>query len=183
MVFNNHELVMTEQGNISHSDKISIVELVRSIWPSKDGVEHSPEEEIELFFANRPEEHHIILKCNHILCGYARVFLREIMIGDNVYRNCALACVCVNESHRMNGYGHRIVRRAFELVDMKHYDCSLFQTGVPEFYQKLGARVINNTCVNSLDDNSNPWWDKFIMIYPSFVETENCIIDIKGKGY
>jgi GNAT superfamily N-acetyltransferase len=183
MAPDNHELIMTGQENISLSDKLSIINLVRSVWPPKDGNVLRAEEELGLFFADRPEENHIVVKCDNQVSGYARIFLREITMGEKAYRNCALACVCVNEPHRLNGYGHQIVRRAFELVDMKHYDCSLFQTGVPEFYQKLGAKVIHNTCVNSLDGNSNPWWDKYIMIYPVSVETSEYIIDIKGKGY
>lgn len=183
MASDNVELIMTKHINISLDDKLSIIKLVRSIWPSKEGCEHSHEEDLKLFFADRPEELHIVLKCNYEISGYARVFLREILIGKEVYRNCALAGVCVNESHRMKGYGHRIVRRAFELVDNKHYDCSVFQTGVPGFYEKLGAKIIYNSCVNSQDGNSNPWWDKFVMIYPSLIETSDQIIDIKGKGY
>ncbi len=183
MVSNNFELIITTHSTITHSDKIRIIQLVRSIWPSKDGIEHSNEEELELFFADRPEERHIIFKYDNVVSGYARVFLREIMIGERLFRNCALACVCVDESQRLRGYGHQIVRQAFKLVDTGHYDCSLFQTAVPRFYEKLGAKVIYNTCVNSHDGNSNPWWDKFIMIYPSSVETSEYIIDIKGKGY
>ncbi|NLD91462.1 MAG: GNAT family N-acetyltransferase [Fibrobacter sp.] len=183
MASDNHELIITTHTAITLSDKISIIQLVRSIWPSKDGIEHSHEEELALFFADRPEERHIILKCDSIVSGYARVFLREVMIGKQLLRNCALACVCVATSQRLNGYGHQIVRKAFTLVDSGHYDCSLFQTAVPGFYEKLGAKVIYNTCVNSQVGNLNPWWDKFVMIYPSVIETADCIIDIKGKGY
>lgn len=183
MAFSNHELILTEHGTISHSDKISIIKLVRSIWPSKDGIIRCEEDELGLFFADRPEERHIVLKCDNKVGGYARIFLRKIMIGKRIYRNCALACVCVNELQRRNGYGREIVRCAFERVDNKQYDCSLFQTAVPGFYEKPGAKVINNTCVNSLDNNSNPWWDKFVMIYPSSVETSDYIIDTNGKGY
>ncbi|MGE5671630.1 MAG: hypothetical protein ACM31E_09310, partial [Fibrobacterota bacterium] len=175
MASNNHELIITEHRNISDSDKISILKLVYSIWPSKDGIEHSIENStdkvFERFFTDRPGERHIVLKCDNIVSGYAKVFLREIMIGEQLYRNCALACVCVNELQRAKGYGREIVRCAFEPVDKKSYDCSLFQTAVPGFYEKLGAKVIHNVCVNSHDGNSNPWWDKFTMIYPSSVET------------
>lgn len=183
MAFNNHKLIMTEHSAIPYSDKISIVKLVRSIWPSKDGIVRREEDELGHFFADRPEERHIILKSDNKVDGYARIFFRKIMIGEQVYRNCALACVCINESQRRNGYGREIVRLAFELVDNKQYDCSVFQTAVPGFYEKLGAKIINNSCVNSQDGNSNPWWDKFVMIYPSSVETLDKIIDINGKGY
>lgn len=85
MASNNHALIITEHRNISDSDKISILKLVYSIWPSKDGIEHSIEnstdEVFERFFTDRPGERHIVLKCDNIVSGYAKVFLREIMIG------------------------------------------------------------------------------------------------------
>ena len=67
----NHDLIITTHTAITLSDKISIIQLVRSIRPSKDGIEHSHEEELALFFADRPEERHIIFKCDSIVSGYA----------------------------------------------------------------------------------------------------------------
>ena len=79
-----------------------------------------------------------------------------------------------------------IARSAFERVDSQLFPISLFQTGVPNFYLKLGARVIDNRFVNSKNKaapNENPWWDTSVMIYPSSYEWTEGTIDLNGSGY
>jgi len=69
---------------------------------------------------------------------------------------------------RGRGLGAILMRETFKLVDSGEFSCSLFQTCVPSFYERLGARVITNRIVNSLgaDPEARPFWDPTIMVYP-----------------
>lgn len=177
------DLSVNESDEIVYSDRILIVKLIKETWPPKEGKFETLEESLTWIFGSKPEEKHIIIKNDRQISGFAKRFLREIKIGEKRIRNMALACVCVKKNLRKNGLGKTIVEKAFEAIDNKEFDCSLFQTAVPEFYEKIGARRIINKCINSCKDNENPWWDPNIMIYPSNFETGEAVIDIMGNGY
>ena len=76
--------------------------------------------------------------------------------------------------------------KALKLIDLNVYFVALFQTAIPSFYQKLGARIIENKFINSKnkkEPESNPWWDRYIMIYPASYAWPTGIIDLNGGGY
>jgi len=76
------------------------------------------------------------------------------------------------------------MRETFKLVDSGEFSCSLFQTCVPSFYERLGARVITNRIVNSLgaDPEARPFWDPTIMVYPKTYDWPEGTIDLLGRG-
>jgi hypothetical protein len=59
---------------------------------------------------------------------------------------------------------------------------SLFQTGVPEFYEAMGARLVTNRFVNG-ESQENPFWDTCEMIYPATAGWPDGPIDLNGPGY
>lgn len=177
------DLSVNETDEIGYSDRILIVKLIRETWPPKEGEVVTLEGNLKNIFSSKPEERHIIIKIGGQISGFAKRFLREIKIGEKQIRNMALACVCVKKDLRKGGIGKTIVKKAFESVDNNEFDCSLFQTAVPEFYEKIGARKIMNRCINSYKNNENPWWDPNVIIYPGNFKIGEAVIDLMGNGY
>lgn len=161
-----------------------IVMLLRSVWPSNDP-ENTFETGLEKFtnYDNGQFENNIIAFDNNKIIGFARIFKRDINVGNKKLNNMALACVCVKKEYRGNGTGRQIVRNAFLFVDNNEFACSVFQTRVPDFYIKLGAKTINNSIINSPDLPENPFWDPHNMIYPGNFDIGDERIILNGKGY
>jgi GNAT superfamily N-acetyltransferase len=117
------------------------------------------------------------------------VFPRTISTSDGPLRILALAGVCSAPEKRGLGLGAAVVRAAFAQVAAGRYGVALYQTGVPRFYEKLGARLVHNPFINSRhcpgDKGSpdNPWWEPHVMIYPAAASWPEGSIDLCGPGY
>ena len=124
--------------------------------------------------------------------GHALVFDRKIHVlnehdkTEESINVLALAGVCSDASRRGEGLGVAVVKAAFNQIS-EHRPVSLFQTGVPEFYEKLEGRLVGNQFVNLLNTEqpqANPWWDKEVMIVPGHFDwPAQCKIDMNGAGY
>ena len=97
----------------------------------------------------------------------------------------ALAGVQTHPEFRGRGFGRAVVRAALAYVDRGIFDVSLFQTGVPEFYEKLACRRVSNPFTNALaaDPAGVPWWEHNIMIYPAEYPWPEGPIDLQGPGW
>lgn len=118
--------------------------------------------------------------------AHARIFPRTIITEKGALRIMALASVCVLEEKRGKGHGKLVVEQAFRRLDESEFSLVLFQTGVPGFYRKLGAKNISNTFYNSQNSSNpdkNPWWEANIMIYPESYDFPPGKVDLKGFGY
>lgn len=177
------EVINCDYGEIDYADKCAIVSLIKETWPSSDGQIATMEEDIKRFFNSEPEEMHAIVKVLGVVTGYAKRFLREVTVDGKRIRNMALACVCVKKGYQKKGLGKKAVTKLFEAIDNGFFECSLFQTAVPQFYEKIGARKVVNRFVNSQTGTEYPWWDPNVMIYPEYFEIGNGVIDLMGKGY
>lgn len=119
----------------------------------------------------------------------AMYFPREIMTSSGALRVLALAGVCTAPEFRGRGLGAAVVRAVFAQVDAGSFGVALFQTAVPSFYAKLGARAVENAFVNSRhrpgDRGSagHPWWDPNVMIYPAAFCWPEGEIDLLGEGF
>jgi predicted N-acetyltransferase YhbS len=116
----------------------------------------------------------------------ARTFPRVIHSPSADFTVMGLAGVCVLSERRGEGLGRDVVKKAFERITAGDFEVSLFQTAVPDFYKKLGAKAISNRFVNSRnteDPESNPWWDPSVMIYPSTFVWPEGTIDLNGCAY
>jgi hypothetical protein len=79
-----------------------------------------------------------------------------------------------------------VVRAVFNLVDRGKFPVSLWMTTVPKFYEILGARLLDNTWVNSHssdDPKADPWPDELKMIYPAGYAWPDGQIDLNGPVY
>ncbi len=127
--------------------------------------------------------------------AHALLFPREIQTSAGPLRVGALAAVCSDPDHRGRGLGRDVARAAFKRVDDGAHPVSLFQTGIPDFYARLGARPVENKFINSRwqppregessghGTRDNPWWNPHIMIYPAPYPWPEGEVDLLGPGY
>jgi len=114
-----------------------------------------------------PLDHHLL----HLafdgseLVAVARTFHHTVHIGERELPVVALASVCSDTTRRGEGWGDAVVRSAFSHCAAVGRP-SLFQTGVPGFYERFGATTITNRVVTSLP-GAAPFDDDYVMIYPS----------------
>lgn len=173
--------VLNKQQSLSFFPQIAT--LIRSIWPAEDSSETIDDYVKLLLKYNKDEfERHTLVFDENAVVGYGRIFRRAI-IAANKINNMGLSSVCVERNHRGSGLGRMIIENAFGFVDCGNFQCTLFQTKVPEFYRKLGARIISNEVINSLDSRKRPFNDTFIMLYPDHFSVGSGRIDLNGDGY
>ncbi len=168
-----------------------IVELTNSIWPKAEKTESEMVQEL-LRKAKLPETP-VASQCSRFVIwnrerviAHAKIFVRRIYYGSEEMDVLALAGVCTDPELRGKGMGVAVVQRAFEKLAELDLAVCLFQTGVVPFYEKLGARTIDNQFVNrenATDPSANPWWDKAVMIYPAEAHWPAGEIDLGGAGY
>ncbi len=186
-----HQVQIHSEPDLTESQVKAIVTLVNSIWPDKDKTISeliadwlAQIRQMQKSKSGKDGNHatHFLISEGNKAIAHARIFPREIYTPDGLLKVAALASVCVDANHRGEGLGAAVVRCAFEMV----VPVSLFQTGVPGFYERLGARSVDNKFVNSgcdKDAEASPWWDKYVMIYPGEYRWPEGIIDLNGPGY
>ena len=182
-------------SHLSRAQVRAIVSLTNSIWPNKtktlddltDAILHAAQahrrdppidpEVTPLRFVIWEDDRAI---------AHAKTFKRTIITPDGPLPVMALGGVCVAATHRGRGLGAAISRKAFERVQQGTFPLALFQTTVPAFYDRLGARTVDNRFVNSRnrqDPLASPWQDVSVMIYPNHYPWPGGMIDLNGPGY
>ena len=183
------------EADLSRDQRRAIAALLDSVWPR----EHETLDElIDVFFGaahrNQPEgrsatqvglRRFVVWEGNRAV-AHAKTFQRTIFTDLGPIDVMALAGVCVAPTHRGSGLGVAISRKALAQVDWGDFSVSLFQTLVPGFYEKQGARVVHNPFINSKnkqDPDASPWADAHVMIYPRHYPWPDGVIDLNGSGY
>ena len=118
--------------------------------------------------------------------AHALMFPREMFTQSGPLQIGALGGVCVHPDHRGRGWGAAVARAALDYLPQMNAAVSLFQTPVPQFYQKLGCREISNFIFDGTRaDGSkiNPFSDKWQMIYPASFDWPDGEIDLNGPEY
>lgn len=156
--------------------------LEKATWPeSFETPDGSPP-----VFPPKPEGSMAFFAMDDGLQGYAEIFPRTIFTQEGPLQIWGLGSVCVDANCRGAGIGRKVVEACFAEVDQKENAVSLFQTGVPGFYEKLNCKEVGNQFTNSKDPehpDKNPFWDDHVMIYPSEHTWPDGPIDLNGKGY
>lgn len=163
---------------------VRILQLKNTVWPSNNDIETQYNVYLDRNRA-RPRRETLVARDGNTLVAHAEIFSRTIFCNEQSYEVGCLAGVCVTPQRQGEGLGKTIVQEAFSSIDNNEYQVFLFQTRVPDFYNKLGARGIWNRFINSRSDRplENPWWDTDIMIYPSRYQWPEGVIDLNGQGY
>lgn len=97
----------------------------------------------------------------------------------------ALAGVCTHPELQGNGYGRQTVLKALDFAASRGRVCA-FQTDVPEFYAKLGCRLLNNPFCNSAEvseERRRMWWCKAVMIHPAEADWPEGELDLNGSAF
>ena len=115
------------------------------------------------------------------LVAAARSFVRTIATDAGDKRVLALAGVCTDPAYRLRGYAREVVSAAFARLDDRLQVC-LFQTDVPAFYRRLGARPVANAVIDS-SECGRPFWSSHVMIYPAGAAWPASTIDLQGPAW
>jgi predicted N-acetyltransferase YhbS len=184
------EMRIHRDADLSTPEIDSIVRLVDSVWPARDV---TLAERLRQF-TSRVEKNRrtgfdvmrfVVWDGNQAI-AHARTFERVIHGPSGSLTIMGLAGVCVLPERRGEGLGREVAEKALGRVDAGDFAVSLFQTAVPDFYRKVGARSVTNRFVNSLntkEPDANPWWDPDIMIYPAGFAWPGGTIDLNGPAY
>lgn len=188
------DVTLREDRDLSSDELIAMVSLLNSVWPSQD---KSLEElvgllprlrrhlRISYWGSQRPSMRHLIWEGDELI-AHALTFERTVRHDGGELPVMALSAVCVGADYRGRGLGAEVVRSAFRRVDTGEFPVSLFQTPIPEFYEKLGSTHVSNPFVDSRsreDVSASPWRDPSIMIYPDQYVWPEGTIDLNGPGY
>ncbi len=164
---------------------LAAIALEYATWPTKKPDLRSEAEKVWTY-RNRSVGRQAFFAFDQKLLGYAEIFPRVIHTGKGSIKIMGLGSVCVDLEARGSGLGRKLVEACFDVVDKSNADVCLFQTGVPDFYKKFNGKCVNNVFVNRTDPDDpdkNPFWDDYVMIYPSSYNWPSGIIDLNGKGY
>jgi predicted acetyltransferase len=158
-------------------------DLSNIVWPKTPDTPEIEMPSVE----ERPDRYIAAIEYQGEIVAEAESFSRTIAFNKEKMRIQALASVCTHPNHRHKGYASILVKEIFKLVDNGHYPLSFWQTGVPDFYLTLGARLVGNRFYNSLhptNPDKNPFWDDYIMIYPkNSTKWPKGDIDTLGLGF
>ncbi len=142
-----------QDTDLSGEQVRAVVSLLNAVWPRP---EKTVEDRIEAFVdAMQAPEREGIGHLRFVIwegtqaIAHARTFERIAHTAAGPIAVMALSGVCVASTHRGQGLGAAMTRKAFERVDRGVFPVSLFQTLDPAFYEKLGARLVQNRFVNS----------------------------------
>ncbi len=95
--------------------------------------------------------------------------------------------VSSDPAERGRGLGELVTRHALTRMGVDAPGVCLFQTGAARsFYERLGARVIDNRFTNSLDadaPDASPFTDEVVMLYPGDTPWPDGPIDLRGSGW
>lgn len=168
------------QNDLPRAVGASICDLANTIWPPSDGAS-APDLDEALASLEAQDLAHFVIGGPQVL-AHALIFRREVITARGPIVVGALATVCVHPDYRGRGWGADVVRAAFAYLPELGAQVALFQTGVPRFYEKLGARLVSNRFFNR-DSAQVPFWDTFQMIYPEAFDWPEGPVDLNGPGY
>ena len=189
------EVTTYSEADLTDREIEAIVTLTNSVWP-KDRLTLKNRIQQAVSLVRSPDRAKVnpvrfVVWDNEQVIAHAAIFDRLVHVLDvndqstRSVRVLALAGVCSDPSRRGQGLGLAVVNAAFEKLS-RDRPVSLFQTGVPQFYEKLGGRIVDNRFVNLLDTTepqANPWWDEHVMIVPGNQAWPTGKIDLNGAGY
>ncbi len=162
------------------------------VWPNEDST--ALEERAADFLIDSSSEHRMqenselfhVVEFEDRIVAVARTYVREVCFEGTGRSGLvlALAGVCSSPKLRGKGLGAMVVKDAFARLGPELPYC-LYQTTVPAFYEKLGARLVENDFRNSYaaDPQARPWWDKFVMVYGLGENWPEGRVDLCGVAY
>ncbi len=142
---------------VDDATKEACAALWEQVWPSADGPDLATRLARIEATSNATSElrWHLVFDHDELVAA-ARTFRHAVTFGSSEdgrdvrsQQIIALASVCTAPDRRGEGLGDSVAREA--LARASHDVPALFQSGVPEFYERLGARRITNEISTSLE--------------------------------
>ena len=163
-----------------------IVVLQNLVWPSK---EQSLEQRIEKALAETTPNTdvksqviwHVVRDGSRLLAicqSFRRVVATE---AGQRFPVLAIASVVAHPEFRGRGHAKAAVRTAWTRLSPE-FPASFFQTGVPGFYERIGARRVSNRIYDSTGADC-AFWEPHAMIYPANAPWPHEAIDLLGRGW
>lgn len=172
--------------NLTLPEIEGVITVIESAWPSGNTLA----ERVAYFQRQnrtRSQRSHALIKqaTDQQVVATAEYFVRNMQVAGQLRPIGCLAAVCVLPTYRQQGLGKQVVEGLFAVADAGGVPVTLFQTGVPAFYTRLGARLVKNRFINSQSDapNAYPFADPFVMIYPAGAAWPAGDVDIMGEAY
>jgi 2-polyprenyl-3-methyl-5-hydroxy-6-metoxy-1,4-benzoquinol methylase len=154
-------------------------------WPAENPVDQFLAREADRLAAGVRARRSLVWRGSEPV-AHAAIFGRQVKTRQAVLQVGAISAVCVAAGERRAGLGTRVVRRLFDLVDQGEYPVALWQTKQVGFYEKLGARPVQNEWVNSQNNenpDADPWPNEVKMIYPPDYGWPEGPIDLNGQPF
>lgn len=184
----NHEVESVLESQVAPADREALKQLSQVVYPPEllatiHVPESKPEPEIDWPVAQWPRR--FLVRDGERIIATSCFLPRRIHTAQGPLDVLALASVKTHPDVRGRGLGRAVVQAALAYVDSGVFGVSLFQTGVPDFYRKLGCRLVNNRFTNSrgADPQAVPWWENNIMIYPASYSWPQGDIDLAGPAW
>ena len=171
---------------VDRATRLDCCRLWNRIWP-KAGIDSAEDrlaaaESLFTDNAHRWRHHRLhYVTIDGTVVATARGFIAEIRAEGRDFPVQALASVCSAPDCRGHGWPTRLVRAVWQERPADIAVC-LFQTGVPEFYRRLGAAVCDAAFVNHADDQE-AFWETHAMRYPSEAPWPWRLVDLRGRGW
>ncbi len=179
-----------DRTNLPPEDAERLARLLVHVWPERKDLETRRREHSAPVPAGpnpRQQPCVFVIRAEGEIVAEARAFPRTVRTPEGERVVLALAGVACHADYRGRGLGRRVVQAALSLVDDGDYDLALFQTSheVCPFYEKLGARTVDNRFANSRadDPDARPWWDDVVMIYPAGGHWIEGTVDLLGPAW
>jgi len=178
-------LIQSKCPELSNDQILKIDSLIEIIWP-EESTPGDSKSKIQSFHKKNKIAEVLLIESGDQLIGHTKIFPRTLFAESKSLEVIALGGVCVLDEFRKYGLGKLMVKEVFELIDKENYPICLFQTTIPKFYEKLGARIINNRFFNSknpVQPQISPWHDPYVMIYPADASWPECDLDLNGSEF
>lgn len=177
-----------DRQKLPPGDRQCIGNLRHRTWPASPSSEprfaSAPPLDIDWPAAQQAQFH--LIRDQGVIIAVACSVPRRVRCGEQDLDVLALEGVVCQPDYRGQGLGAAVVRSAFQRVDRGAFRLSLFQTAVPGFYQKLGCSTVEVPLVNShstVDRSQCPFWEPWLMVYPTGFAFPGGAIDTLGPGW
>lgn len=173
--------------HVDDATKRACARLWEQVWPSSEGPDLDARlQRIEDSSSPTSELRWHLLFDDEEVVAVARTFRHAVSLGGDpktaeAQSVIALASVCTDPGRRGEGLGEAV---ALEALARASEDVpALFQTGVPEFYEQLGARRISNAITTSLE-GARSFHEPAAMIFPADAPWDDeAAIDLRIAGW
>ena len=162
-----------------------IATLTRLVWPSTQTLDQQienrcREDERDCDAMSQVRWH--LVHDEGKLVAMSRTFRRVVATESGQhFPVLALANVCVHPEFRGRSHGRQAVQMAWARLSAE-LPLSFYQSGVPAFYERLGARLVPNRIYDSTGADC-AFWEPHAMIYPANASWPGEAIDLLGRGW